>query len=169
MFKFKKMNKPVTILSLIVTVGIVIGGFWLAMNMNHVSAEEIEPEHYLSGDKYYSPFYTDEGEYIEPMTQYAYALEINSQNSDSEREYYTRDQLKQFADEGIISYNAEIRQPHIQPVPAYIEYQHEIYGSNAPLDLCDNTYYCLINEQRVCCSCGYIFTEEQDKEIGLKN
>lgn len=67
--------------------------------------------------------------------------------------YYTREQLEQL---DTAQYFTNVRQPHLQSEPLYDDY-----------DTCDNTYYYLIDGKRVCSSCGYIFTEEQDKEIDL--
>ena len=112
-------------------------------------------------ERYFPPFYTEEGEYIEPMKEYEYAQSIEAARGD-DPPYFTREQLVQFWDSGIPEHDAIIRQPHIQPIPAFTE-----GGSNAPLDLCNNTIYLLYDGMRACYSCGFIFTEEQNREIGL--
>jgi hypothetical protein len=69
--------------------------------------------------------------------------------------YYTRDQLMQFyQDTDMPQYHTEVRQQHGIPF--------EPFGQ-----LCENSFYYLIDERRVCSSCGYIFTTEQDIEAGL--
>jgi hypothetical protein len=65
--------------------------------------------------------------------------------------YYTRGQLLVFSSSGRAQYYTGIRQPHIQPVPGY-----------GWADRCDNTYYFVMNSRRVCSSCGYAFTGEED-------
>lgn len=125
-------------------------------------------------DFFYPPFYTAEGEFIDPMAEYEYALKIYQESGGASRSYYTREELAQYFSELMSESEAaglpyvdmltDVRQPHIQPVPLF----RESTGMNGPHDLCDNTVYASIDGQRVCFSCGYIFTEEQNIAIGWK-
>jgi hypothetical protein len=74
-------------------------------------------------------------------------------------EYYTRAQLQQIsADKTSSQYYAYVRQPHTEG---------ELAGGlpNTKRQKCDNTYYFLLSAQRVCSTCGYIFTAEQNAEL----
>jgi hypothetical protein len=123
----------------------------------------------------FPPFYTEDGEFIDPVKSYEYALEQKALKGDNQL-FYTREQLKQLFDNGVTAQIADIRQPHIQPIPIMNIFDGEIIeyidgipmtGGNAPYDLCDNTFYFLHEGKRACNQCGYIFTEEQDRAIGL--
>jgi hypothetical protein len=81
--------------------------------------------------------------------------------------FITREQLREYTASGITQYFMETRQPHIQPVPGHL-YFTDITVNNIshPPAPCDNTYYYVLYNQRVCSSCGYIFTEEENIKIG---
>jgi hypothetical protein len=121
----------------------------------------------------YPPFFTEDGEYVDPMANYQYALEINIGKGD-DHFFYTRDEILKMLNAGeIVVQQANIRQPHMHPDPLFYQWWQEnicedfTNGSNAPAGLCDNTFYFLHNGNRACNQCGFIFTEEQNREIGV--
>jgi hypothetical protein len=67
-------------------------------------------------------------------------------------EYISWDQLIQL--HGQPQYYTDIRQAHLS-------------SRNEQLKWCDNTFYYLRSETRLCSVCGNIFTAEQDREAGL--
>lgn len=90
------------------------------------------------------------------MAEHAYARGIYNESGGASRPYYTREQLAQhFIDTAGQEYYASVRQPHIQPEPL-----NELYS------LCNNTVFAIIDGQRVCYSCGYVFTQQQNIDIG---
>jgi len=118
---------------------------------------------YITGS--YRSFYTPKGEFINVNEQYAYAVAIH--NSSGPRPFYTRDRLFELLDAGERQQvnPTDVRQAHIAPIPGYIWAGITRTGGNGPFDLCDNTFYTVLLEERVCTSCGYIFTHEQNLEI----
>lgn len=137
-----------------------------------------EDGEYIGPD--YKLIITDTGEIIDPIASLYYALEQLSLKEDDL--FYTWDQIDEWWDNGTaIEHSTDIRQPHMIPDdPVFMDYQINedgiIYGIdldgikwvfNAPPGFCDNTYFLLHEGRRVCGSCGYVFSIEQDIEIGL--
>jgi hypothetical protein len=140
-------------MALIIIISLALGGTAIAATAT---------SQYLTRN--FPPFYTEDGEYVDPMANYEYAQKIN-EASGGAQPYFTREQIKQLLDDGVTMNNStNIRQPHIIPEPLFAPGE---VGSDVPLDLCDNTFYFLYDGRRACNQCGYIFTEEQDREIGL--
>jgi murein DD-endopeptidase MepM/ murein hydrolase activator NlpD len=65
-------------------------------------------------------------------------------------EYYPRDEIRELFNLGYPLYAADIRQNH-----GYVD------------KVCGNFFYMVIEEQRVCSTCGYIFNERQNMAIGF--
>jgi len=121
-------------------------------------------------DRYYPPFYTEDGEYIDPMANYQYALEINIRKGNNQP-FYLRDEILQMLNSGeiVVQHRIDIRQPHMHPDPLFYEewQQANICYSNVPAGLCNNQFYFLHEGNRACNQCGFIFTEEQNREAGV--
>jgi hypothetical protein len=67
-------------------------------------------------------------------------------------DYYPREFIDGLCPDRVPQHDSPIRQPHTNP------------ETSLP---CDNSHYVLIYEERVCSSCGYIFSREQNDEIGI--
>lgn len=126
-------------------------------------------------DRYYPPFYTEEGEYVDAMANYQYASEVTVEKGD-DQSFYTKAQILQMLDNNeIVIQQADIRQPHLHPASEHYEQWLQDFddgvfnGSNVPAGLCDNTFFFLHEGKRACNQCGFIFTEEQNREIGIFN
>jgi beta-lactamase regulating signal transducer with metallopeptidase domain len=113
---------------------------------------------------YYPPYYTENGEFINVTESYAYANETH--DASGPRPYFSRAQLQEIAFAGVLKQSSVyVRQPHIQP--EQIDWSGDIICfSNGPLGMCNNSFYFPITGMRVCSTCGYIFTEEQNMAIG---
>lgn len=74
---------------------------------------------------------------------------------------YAKEEMNELVYErGLTQYNTGIQQTHIQPV-------FPIWSRLMEMQLCGNTYYYIIDGRRMCSSCAYVFTEEQDEAIEL--
>jgi len=128
----------------------------------------------------YPSFTTVDGDVIHPIDELFYALEQLALKGDDNL-FYTIDQMDEWFKNGMAQQNTEVRQSHMQPEENYtMEYGISetgvIYGVdedgviwtfNAPPGFCNNTYFFPYEGRRVCSSCGYVFSLEQDREIGL--
>jgi hypothetical protein len=83
--------------------------------------------------------------------------------------HYTRLELREFWNLGYPLYLADTPQEHIQGELPEFDTAAEAFLPNTENKVCDNTYYFIIESFRTCSSCGYIFTDEQNNEIGLEN
>jgi len=173
--------KRFSISAIIVAVVLVIvtaGAVYALSATNDVQAYEtlsnqcLEPAGMTTGvhepdTRYYPSFYYH-GEFIDVMASYAYAMAVYE--ASGTRPFYTREQLIEIHDARYwLSGYTDVRQPHIQPIPGYVwagESGHNVCGAIAPASLCDNTHYTVILGERICTSCGYMFTKEQNIEIG---
>ena len=82
-----------------------------------------------------------------------------------QRPYYTRNQL-QYAFTGEIQYRSEYQQYHIQP-ETFDGVKYDYVDNDDPWG-CNNSFYYRIDGTRVCSTCGYIFTADENTEIGWK-
>jgi len=96
---------------------------------------------------------------------FRYAANTYRQKEDNQL-FYTREQIKEWWDNGETEHQANKRQPHFMPAFSYGGVDYYVEGIKNPA-LCNNTIYYIYLERRVCGSCGYVFSLEQDKEIGL--
>jgi len=118
---------------------------------------------------YFHVFYPEDAYDVDIRIQFKYAMEAYNANKDDNFNY-TREQIKELYNSGVVEvqHSTNIRQPHFQPESLKAWLNPDVNNTSGPLELCNNTYYMIYEGRRVCTTCGYVFTLEQDKEIGLE-
>jgi hypothetical protein len=91
---------------------------------------------------------------------------------ESQRQYdgtafFPRLQLLEFQNLGYPLYLADTPQMHPAGELPEFDTATGTFSPNVRGILCDNTYYFIRADRRACSTCGYIFTDEQNREIGL--
>ena len=101
--------------------------------------------------------YTESNDVFVPADEFANIKEIR----EGQRPYFTRAEMEQAVKEnGLSQHHIDVRQKHIQ---AELPYGEE----NKAGTPCDNTFYFLIDGWRVCSTCAYVFTQEEDEALGV--
>lgn len=80
--------------------------------------------------------------------------------------YFTEMQIDELYAYGFEQLNTNVRQYHKMQYPFFIS-DKSIPNRADRDEICSNTKYLWVNEYRICTDCGYIFTENQDQEIGI--
>ena len=117
---------------------------------------------------------SDKYEYELSTGEVSYAISLSETNGKPyftrKEPYFTRTEMESIViNDDLKQENIDIRQPHLQAEIIVDNDGVILYEVNYFKQYCDNTYYYIINDWRVCSTCAYVFTIEQEEKAGLRD